>query len=165
MIKVSAASNFAPTLFMSEASTPEHRLWYAVIIQVIVDCEQALSLSHKISELVGVAPIVLRGEYDRVISQISHPWFSVACSFVDVHPRLVYREIENVKRKFNFDHLQFVTDDVYLKKAYALISKEPDHAMALLAPVSKYGHYCNLMRIKQLSRGRGRRKKVEPLAQ
>lgn len=152
---MSLANYLAPSIFLSDSTTPEERLWYAVVSQVIADCDAPIKQSKKMAKILGIAPLTMKGDFDSILSQISHPWFSVCCGFIDFHPRHVLKAVLKIADESGFNELSFVTDEVYTRRAMEMIKERPELAIALLGPLNKYGGYCKREKIKRKNRGDG----------
>lgn len=83
----------------SPDSCPEKRLWAAVIATVITDAErgfQRMKTGMKRSPAYSYSDNYLLRD---ALTHLQTPWFETICTFIDIHPDWIYKNIQARAKK------------------------------------------------------------------
>lgn len=90
-------------------SSPEERLWCAVVFSAVNDVDIALEKAARFQRDYGCVSVGYQWEIENIIREIEHDWFKEICLAVDVDQSAIVKLINKCKEKHGYDNMKFVS--------------------------------------------------------
>ncbi len=96
-----------------ETSTPEHRLWFAVIKATIDD---GINLIERLAEqisFIGYAKSTTNRKLQTIYSHVENKYFETICSFVDLHSDRVIKALDDKSMQLGINNRVVIDADTW----------------------------------------------------
>lgn len=98
-----------PQLWLdADLSTPEKRLWVAVILQTVAEYEEwARRIDRFHAVMKTEVPIEFQEALEVVRRECMHQWFQHVCDMAEVRPSQVFERFKVIDRDYCVNHVPF----------------------------------------------------------